>query len=232
MNFKNKRLNIIAFTKQFRRERKLKRKFAASFPDIEFECKIPLKVNNLKIITKSILKNIKSSKFILDDVVLREEFHHFYGNSMNMGAFIFMLGSEEVWIKRKSDINTIRSPKHNIPILVRKEKKLKPKDLLYQKIFQETLKLDYIGSFKKSCVDISFWFNNFLFTVTVARANNNQSDFCQIEIEYDGHNIRCSAPSKKNLPVLFDEVVSLLLPKSEMSFSIKTKMQWLKSDKK
>lgn len=229
---KNINKNLNSFANKFKYKRKLNSKLLSSYPEIEFECKIPTSPSNLAAITRLILEKIRDFKIVLDSVASRREFHHFYGDEKNMGAFIFLQGSREVWIKKKRGANIIYSPQHKIPILMRGERKLKPRDSLYNKLFKEILKLDYIGSFQKDCVDVSFWLENALFTVTVAQSVTNQSNFSQIEIEYDGHRINSNLPSKKNLLILFDEVISLLLPKSEMNFSTKTKLEWLKSHQK
>ena len=78
---------------------------------------------------------------------------------------------------------------------------------------------------------MSFWFVNYLFTITIAESISSKSSFRQIEIEYDGHRHDTKTPIRKSLPSLFDQVIPILLPKSAMHFTTKTKQHWLKSIK-
>jgi hypothetical protein len=164
------------------------------------------------------LKNVRNNKLTLDDIVLRKEYHHFYDEKRMHIAFIFALGSKEVWIKEKSDTNIVHTPRYKIPILIRKEKKIRPSDLGYDKLFLKTLKSDYIASFKKECIDISFWFENFLFTITVAESVTNKSSLSQIEIEYDGRCQNTECPSRKSLLTLFDKVSPYIITRIGYAF--------------
>jgi hypothetical protein len=97
-------------------------------------------------------------------------------------------------------------------------------------MFIKTLKSEYIGSFQKNCVDISFWFKNFLFTMTIAQSNTGWSEFSQVEIEYDGYTFLSKSPNKKVISSLFDDIITLCLPKSMHNFTTETKLEWLESN--
>lgn len=222
------KLNLI--TKSFE-HLSVRRAYNISYPQIEFECKMSSTSAEIIELYNSISKNVKNGIIEIDEVVSRKEFHHFCDDKKTHRALIFTLGSKEVWIKEKSDAKIVYSPQYKIPILVRREKKLEPKDSGYDKLFSKTLKSDYIGSFKKECTDISFWFKNFLFTITISESVAGKSIFSQVEIEYDGHHLNIKRPSKKILPSLFDEVICLLLPKLAMHFTVETKLHWLKSER-
>ena len=209
-----------------------KREYKQSYPYTEFECKVVFIPANLGEIIRFILTNIRNNKISIDEIAQRQEFHHFYSNRNIHRAFVFLRGSREVWIKEKSGGNATYSPQYNIPILIRREKKLKPADLIYSKLFLETLRWNYAGSFQKESIDISLWFKQFLYTITIAESNTSWSKFMQIEIEYDGHSLQAKHPSKKTVISLFDQIMPLLLPKSMMRFTTETKLQWLKSNRK
>lgn len=175
-----------------------RREYKQSYPDTEFECKVIFTSVELSKIIRFMSISILNNKIEIDEITQRQEFHHFYSDRNIHRAFIFSRGSREVWIKEKSDNNTTYSPQYSIPLLIRREKKLKPADSMYYKLFLETLKWNYIGSFRKESIDVSFWFKNFLYTVTIAESNTGWSKFTQIEIEYDGHSPQAKRPSKKN----------------------------------
>ena len=208
-----------------------RRKYKQSFLNTEFECKIIFNSAGLNEIIQFMITNIRNEKIEIDEIAQRKELHHFYGNRNVHRAFIFLVGSREVWIKEKSDGNVTYSPQYNIPVLIRREKKLRPTDLIYSKLFLETLKWNYVGSFQKESIDISLWFKKFLYTVTIAESDTGWSKFTQIEIEYDGHSPHVKRPNKKTVISLFDEIMSLLLTQSMMRFTMETKLQWLKSNR-
>lgn len=206
-----------------------RRSYSISYPHKEFECKIKFTSHTLDKIIRSILASIKEKSIEIDEIVRRQEFHHFYGNKKTHRAFIFLQGSKEVWIKEKSKNRVVHTHKFNVPILVRKEEKLRPKDLIYSRYFLDTLKWNYVGSFNKKCIDISFWFNSFLYTITIAESHTGWRKLSQIEIEYDGHAIRTKKPSEKRVLSLFDEIIPIIIPKPARYFTTETKLEWLQS---
>lgn len=201
-----------------------------TFPLTEFECKIILTPVTANKIISAIFAGIGTGRIELDDIAQRAELHLFFKHNNIHRAYIFSKGSTEVWIKEKSNGRVIPSPQRNIPILMRSEKKLKPSSPIYNKLFLETLKWTYVGSFQKESIDISFWFSGYLFTVTIAEAHTGWSEFWQIEIEYDSNSPRIKSPSKKMVLSLFDEIIPVLLPKPTASFTTETKLQWLTSN--
>ncbi len=203
----------------------VKSDYIVSYPGIEFEAKIQATKESSAV--KEILSNFKKNHIKIDEIIKRDEFHHFYKKGDIHRAFIFMRGSRDVWIKEKHQTKVLRTPILEAPILVRYEKKLKPKDRLYKKLFYETLYWHYEGSFQKECVDVSFWFENFLFTLTFANAIKNKIYFSQIEIEYDGHSKLARAPRKKTILKLFDDVISHIAPSQKPFLTTTTKLQWL-----
>lgn len=199
--------------------------------NVEFECKTDFTFSKPDMVAKLILKRIKIGNIKIDNIDYRKEYHHFYSKK-NCGvhrAFIFVNSSKEVWIKEKSSKKIIYTPKYKIPVLVRKERKLKPTDSIYEDIFLDTLTWKYEGSFKKECTDISFWYKNNCFTITFAEADNFISKFSQIELEHDGYSPIIKKPTKKLLLTLFDEVAHLIIPKTSTAFTTKTKLEWLKN---
>ena len=76
-------------------------------------------------------------------------------------------------------------------------------------------------------MDVSFWFGDFLFTLTLANAIKNKECFSQIEIEYDGHSNLVRRPSKKAIFELFDNVIADIVPNQQPYFVTTTKTEWL-----
>lgn len=142
-------------------------------------------------------------------------------------TFIVVQGSTEVWIKEKV-LRKLNPTLSKIPILIRREKKLKPTDNNYPKLFLETLKWQYVGSFYKECIDVSLWFENLLFTITFMNAVVDKAILSLIELEYDGHSSNIKRPTVGKIMDAFDKISHDLLPQvTNKYFTSFTKLEWL-----
>jgi len=81
----------------------IKSDYIISYPDIEFETKIQVARGSLAI--SEILNNFKKNHIKIDEIIKRDEFHHFYKMGDIHRAFIFTRGSRDVWIKEKRHIS-------------------------------------------------------------------------------------------------------------------------------
>lgn len=199
-----------------------KRGHVISYPAIEIEAKIDAN----SVICQKITHGFRNYR--IDEISQRKEFHHYYERRTTSRTFIFVQGSNEVWIKEKVFIK-LNFTLSKIPILIRREKKLKPTDHNYPKLFLETLKWHYVGSFYKECVDVSFWFENLLFTITFANATVGKAVLSQIELEYDGHSSNIKRPTMGKTRDAFDKVSHDLDSQiTNKHFTTLTKLEWLK----
>jgi len=216
-------MNLDHVNKQLRRLHQSKKlKYVITYPAIEIETKINPRLVNLT----GIIYNLKN--FRIDEIIQRKEFHHYHEQGKASRNFIFVQGSDEVWIKEKTFRKLHYTP-FKVPILLRQEKKIRPGDSNYHKLFLDTLNWQHVGSFYKECVDISFWFENLLFTVTFMNAILGKSILSQIELEFDGHSSNIKRPSIKKITAAFDTVSqSLIRQVNNKYFTSLTKLEWLK----
>lgn len=188
---------------------------------MEMETKINPSLVNLE----GIFYNLKN--FRNDEIIHRKEFHHYHRKVGTSRAFIFIQGSGEVWIKEKISRRLCYTPL-KIPILLRQERKIRPNDTDYHKLFLDTLNWKFVGSFYKECVDVSFWFGSFLFTITFMNAIINKSILSQIELEYDGHSSNIKRPTIEKIMDAFDKISYDLIPQTtNKCFTSFTKLEWL-----
>lgn len=172
-----------------------KANYIVSYPNIEFEAKI---AGMLK--QEDILKELHRNNLRIDDVVKRKEFHHFYQKGSIQRTFIFSRGSEMVWIKEKNSGDIAYTSVLQAPVLIRRERKLEPtKNREYRKYFLGALSYDFRGSLEKNAVDISFWFEEFLFTITPMMSKMGKRILLQTEIEYNGHSRSAQRPAKNTI---------------------------------
>jgi hypothetical protein len=158
--------------------------------DIELETKM-----NIKKLSdvRTILDKIKKVGF--SSAIHRTEYHHFFSKDLIAHSVLILIkDSNEVWIKIKKDKQQINTPFNNFPILSRHEKKLKPQDPSYLNEFQQTIVSNYIGSFKKECLDFFFYYKNLSFVITLSLADSKHSSLYQIEFEFAGHKKTKSHP--------------------------------------
>lgn len=194
------------------------------FPDKELETKINIeKLSDVKII----LNNISELGF--SKVNHRTEFHHFFSdNFIYHGILVLIKDFPEVWIKQKRDFKIVYTPKENLPILLRTEIKITPSDLNYIETFLDTIKMKYIGSFKKECIDFSFWYEDLSFTTTLSLAKLSKKDkLYQIEFEFDGCKERTLPPGFDSVLVQFEKMFSTICPNYLQKLNTHTKLEWL-----
>lgn len=193
--------------------------------DIELETKINLeKLDDVKMV----LDNIKGMGF--SKVTHRTEWHYFFSNNLVAhNVLILIKDSNEVWIKIKEDKQQIYTPHSNFPILSRHEKKIKPQDVNYRNEFQKTISQKYIGSFKKECLDFSFYYKDLSFTTTLSLADSENSSLYQIEFEFDGHKEGNSSPDLDTILVTFEQMLLDICKNMTNRLTIHTKLEWLLS---
>lgn len=195
--------------------------------DIELETKINIeKLEDVEII----LDNIKAVGF--SKVTHRTEYHHFFSSDfIAHNVLILIKGSNEIWIKIKKDKQQINTPHSNLPILLRHEKKIKPQDMNYQDGFQQTITQNYIGFFKKECLDFSFYYKDLSFTTTLSLADSENSSLYQIEFEFDGHKENNQPPDFDMILVTFEQMLLNICQTMTNRLTTHTKLEWLLSIK-
>lgn len=210
------------------KSRSIGERWISILPDKEIETKVNIDDTLYLNLT---LNNIFHLGFSVVD--RREEFHHFFSdNSTHHAALILIKGSPEVWIKQKSNIGVIHTPR-NIPILLRGEIKIRPNDKDYQEIFLNTVKMHYVGSFKKECIDFSYWFNNLSFTMTVSLAEYSKNNkLYQIEFELDGYKEGTDPPDINSITSQFEKMLMIICPQYVNKLTTYTKLEWLREIKK
>ncbi len=195
--------------------------------DVELETKI--NIESIQDIV-SIMKEI--SKLGISKVEKRFEYHHFFaGDNDQHDVLILVHGSREVWIKKKKDRQVITAPDLNLPILLRHESKMKPNDKNYLKSFSDIFSKPYIGNFEKTCIDLSFYFNDLSFTATMSLAFNplHNSQLYQIEFEYDGHKENTTPPSFELIVSEFERMLKSNFLNFLKRITPHTKLEWLKT---
>jgi len=195
--------------------------------DIELETKINIeKLDDVE----TVLNNIKFFGF--SKVAHRTEWHHFFSdNLIAHNVLILIKGSNEIWIKIKKDKKQIYTPHSKFPILSRHEKKMKPQDFNYRNDFKNTIIQNYIGSFRKECLDFSFYFKNLSFTATLSLADSKCGSLYQIEFEFDGHKENNKPPSFNKILTVFDQMLSDICEEQTNRLTTYTKLEWLLSAK-
>ena len=157
-----------------------------SFPGIELELKIETgKVSSAMVHSFFTLLNKFADS--LDSIEQRHEIHLYFQHRHINRTLILMQGSRDTWIKEKSPATIFTSGSTRVPILVRSEKKITPRDRRFTPLYYQTLRWPYLGSFEKNSTDISFWFKGYLFTTTFSNSDTGYAKMAQIELEYDGH---------------------------------------------
>lgn len=198
-----------------------------TFGDIELETKI-----NIKRLddVEAILSNIESFGF--SEVSHRTEQHHFFSNShIAHNVLILIKGSSEVWIKIKKDRQLVYTPHNSFPILARHESKITPKDADYLNEFQATVSQSYIGSFRKECLDFSFYYHDLSFTTTLSLADSDKGFLHQIEFEFDGHKENTSSPDFGVVLSIFEQMLLDICLDRVAGLNVYTKLEWLLSNK-
>lgn len=195
--------------------------------DIELETKINIdKLDDVEII----LHNISELGF--SKVDHRTEWHHFFSNDLVAhNVLILIKDSNEIWIKVKKDKQQVNTPNRNFPILSRHEKKMKPQDVNYRDEFQQTINQKYIGSFKKECLDFSFYYKDLSFTATLSLADSEDSSLHQIEFEFDGHKENNQQPNFDTILVTFEQMLLDICQTKVNMLTTHTKLEWLLSIK-
>lgn len=195
--------------------------------DIELETKINIeKLDDVEII----LNNIKVIGF--SKVTHRTEYHHFFSNNLIAhNVLILVKDSSEIWIKIKKDKKKVYTPHNNFPILSRHENKIKPQDIHYRDEFQRTIAQNYIGSFKKECIDFSFYYKDLSFTATLSLADSEHIHLHQIEFEFDGHKENTKPPSFDAIFTAFDIMLLDICQNKVSRLTTYTKLEWLLSMK-
>ncbi len=193
--------------------------------DIELETKINIdKLSDVE----AVLNNIKAVGF--SKVTHRTEWHHFFSNDfVAHNVLILIKDSNEIWIKFKRDKKQVYTPHSNFPILSRHEKKLKPQDIDYRDQLQKTISQKYIGSFKKECLDFSFYYKDLSFTATLSLADSENSSLYQIEFEFDGHKENNLPPNFDTILVTFEQMLLDICKTMTNRLTTYTKLEWLLS---
>jgi len=193
-------------------------------PNIELETKLNI-VSSKDV--EIILKNISELGF--SKVEHRTERHHFFSNNhIKHSVLILVKNSNEIWVKTKKDRQEINTPNKNIPILMRHEIKIRPQDKTYQKEFEKTISQKYVGSFKKECIDFSFWFENTSFTTTLSLADSKTDSLYQIEFEFDGPKENTRVLNFSEIIQTFEQMLIKIVPSSKItSLNTHTKLEWL-----
>ncbi len=112
--------------------------------------------------------------------------------------------------------------------LLRQEKKIMPQHPQYFSLFAEMLLLPYVGSFQKECLDVSFWYNDLAFTLTLSLAHSPERDqLFQFELEFDGHRFNLPLPNLHQILTEFECVAGLVLPFEVQRFTTHQKLEWL-----
>lgn len=165
----------------------------------------------------------------ISEVVSRREWHHFFAYSLSEHhAFVLSQGSPEVWIKSKRGSTSLQTPLDNLPVLLRQERKITPQHPQYFSVFAEVLRTPYIGTFQKECLDVSFWFNDLSFTLTLSLAHTpEKNQFFQFELEFDGSRINSPIPNLHQVLSEFERVARLVLPVEIQRFTTHQKLEWL-----
>jgi len=195
--------------------------------DIELETKI-----NIEVIqdVKNILDKIKSIG--ISKASRRREWHHFFSNNLVAHSVLILVeNSNEVWIKIKKDKNEVYTPNKKLPLLSRHERKIKPQDRGYREEFQKTIIQRYIGSFKKECIDLSFYYKDLSFTATLSLADSEDSSLYQIEFEYDGHKEDYDPPTYEAILNTFEQMLSDICGSKIKRLTTHTKLSWLLNEK-
>ena len=193
--------------------------------DIELETKI--NIESLDEV-ESILNNL--TNIGVYEVAHRTEQHHFFSkNLIAHNVLILIKDSNEVWIKVKKDRQEVFTP-NNIPLLSRHEIKMRPQDINYQNEFQKTISQNYIGSFKKECLDFSFCYKDLLFTTTFSLADSENSSLYQIEFEFEEHREKVEPPSFKTILTTFDQMLLDTCGNKTNRLNTHTKLEWLLSN--
>ncbi|MFH1233161.1 MAG: hypothetical protein V1649_00720 [Patescibacteria group bacterium] len=135
--------------------------------------------------------------------------------------------SNEIWIKIKKDKKIVYTVHNNFPILLRHEKKIKPLDMNYQDEFQRTIAQDYIGSFKKECLDFSFYYKDLSYTATLSLADAKNSSLYQIEFELDGHKENNQPPNFDIILASFEQMLLDICQTMANRLTTHTKLEWL-----
>jgi hypothetical protein len=193
--------------------------------DIELETKINIqKLTDIEIV----LNKIQTSGF--SKVAHRTELHHFFSNNhIAHNVLILIKDSNEIWIKIKKDKKQVYTVHDNLPILLRHEKKIKPQDMNYRDEFQLTITQNYIGSFKKECLDYSFYYKDLSFTCTLSLADAKNSSLYQIEFEFDGHKENSQPPDFDKILVTFEQMLLDICQAMTNRLTLHTKLEWLLS---
>ena len=196
--------------------------------DIELETKI--NIEKLEDVEK-VLNNIKLLGF--SKVAHRKEWHHFPSENLIAHSVLILIeNSNEIWIKIKKDRKKIHTPNRKFPLLSRHERKMKPQENDYREEFQRTISQRYIGSFKKECIDFSFYYKDLSFTSTLSLADSKNSSLYQIEFEFDGHKENDNPPSHETILNTFEQMLIDICGKDINRLTTHTKLEWLISSKK
>lgn len=196
-----------------------------TFEELELETKI--NIEKLEDV-ETILCAIKAIGF--SNIVCRTEWHHFFSDDLIAhNVLILVNDSNEIWVKIKSDKKIVYTSNGNFPLLLRHEKKVKPQDSGYRDKIQQTVTKKYIASFKKECLDFSFYYKGLSFTATLSLAETEQSRFYQIEFEFDGHKKSDSPPKFDEILDVFDQMLSDICKGKTDRINTRAKLDWLSS---
>lgn len=195
--------------------------------DIELETKINIKeISDVENILNEI-KSIGISKFSH-----RKEWHHFFSDNLVAHSVLILIeNSSEIWIKIKKDKKEVYTLNKNFPLLSRHERKMKPQDIDYRDEFQKTISQRYIGSFKKECIDFSFYYEDLSFTSTLSLVDSENSFLYQIEFEFDGHKENDNPPKYETILNIFEQMLIDVCGKDINRLTTHTKLEWLIGEK-
>ena len=200
--------------------------------DLGAECKFNLRYLSIDSLAKVLNKNT-----LIDQVFTKNETHIYYKKDQEVCALVRNLHyvnengeikvSNKPTIKLKSGEIILNSPEFDIPILFRFKRKFWPDNKYYKTLLMSLPEWSYLGTFNKTGVDITFWFEDYHFILTFANSSYKNSTISQAEFEVDGYSDIHNEPNITTLLELFDKLFNLL-PKSFVNKSMKlTKSEWL-----
>lgn len=140
----------------------------------------------------------------------RYEIHDFFpGDGQDNVCRIAVGKPTEVWYKRKTATQLIRSPTVGIPFVTRIGEKFRPGHAGYSVIESEFANFTPHISFTKACFNVFFHYQTYLFSLSFSLAEN-PSGFShkQMELEFEGHRVGSDAPSFDKVLSIFEDIVT------------------------